>query len=372
MDYLQDWASTGGNSLEAFLREWSDAKVEVSSPDAGDSIRLITAHKAKGLEFPFVIFPFAETVTLFRKEDAWCLPEGKTLPDAVRSAAYRVTLSSQSEDTLFARAYREERNFDYIDNINLFYVAMTRPKYNLRVIAGDHMYDNMARRLRKYVESSAVPEWPGEEDDPVKRYRIGDLYIPDEADRKGDEKAPEKIPVTYHSYPTEEARRLRLSRDAKDFFSADGKVGADASRRLRGIVLHGILSRVRIPSDLPAAVSAAVSSGEIAASEAAETEAFLAEKIRSVASRGWFPEDGKGIFREIGILDADGKEQRPDRVIVRGGVVRIVDYKFGARHDSYRRQIAAYADLFRRMGYKDVRTTLWYINENGADFFEED
>ena len=369
MDYLSDWTSSEGNSLEAFLRDWPEAKVEVSSPDEKDSVRLITAHKSKGLEFPFVIFPFAETVTLFRSEDAWCLPEGKTLPETVRSAAYRVTLSSKSSDTLFAGAYRRELNFDYIDNLNLFYVAMTRPKYNLRVIAADHRYDNMARRLRSYVGSAAVPEWNcGEEEDPVKRYRIGELYIPEPPSGEGQG----KISLSYTSYPAGAASRLRLSRDAKEFFNADGEVGVDASRRLRGIVLHGILSRVKVPSDLHAAVSAAVQSGEIAPSEAAGTESFLSEKISSVLSRGWFPEDGKGVFREIGILDTDGEERRPDRVIVRDGAVRIVDYKFGVPKRAYHDQVAAYAALFRKMGYRDVRTTLWYINENGEDFFEED
>ena len=369
MDYLMDWTSTGGNSLEAFLRDWPEAKVEVSSPDEKDSVRLITAHKSKGLEFPFVIFPFAETVTLFRTEDSWCIPEGKTLPEPVRNAAYRVDLSSKSEDTLFAGAYRKELTYDYIDNINLFYVAMTRAKHNLRVIAADHRFDNIARRLRSYVETAPVPEWtPGEGDDPVKRYRTGSIYIPEPPSGE----AQGKIPVTYQSYPARASLRLCQSSEAKDFFSPDGEVGAGASRRLRGIVLHGILSRVRVPSDLHGSVEAAVLSGEIAPDEAAGVESFLSEKIRSVASRGWFPEDGKGIFREVGILDSDGTEHRPDRVIVRSGTVRIVDYKFGVPKKAYRAQVASYADLFRRMGYRDVRTALWYINEKGEDLFEED
>ena len=48
---------------------------------------------------------------------------------------YHVELSGTSEDTLFAEDYRRERQMQMIDNINVFYVALTRPKYGLKIIA---------------------------------------------------------------------------------------------------------------------------------------------------------------------------------------------------------------------------------------------
>ena len=64
IDFLQDWVAVNGNNLGAFLKEWADAKPKISSPQDGNSVRVMTIHKSKGLEFPFVIFPFAEKVTL--------------------------------------------------------------------------------------------------------------------------------------------------------------------------------------------------------------------------------------------------------------------------------------------------------------------
>ena len=62
--------------------------------------------------------------------------------------------------------------------------------------------------------------------------------------------------------------RLKFSSDSIDFFSGDGEAGYSASRRIRGVVLHDILSRVEMPSDLKAAVDVAVRAGELTAMEA--------------------------------------------------------------------------------------------------------
>ena len=48
-----------------------------------------------------------------------------------------------------------------------------------------------------------------------------------------------------------------------------------------------------------------------------------------------------------------------------------MDYKFGAEEPEYRTQVRRYMTLFREMGYGTVRGWLWYIRENGSDFFEE-
>ena len=46
-----------------------------------------------------------------------------------------------------------------------------------------------------------------------------------------------------------------------------------------------------------------------------------------------------------------------------GGVV-IIDYKFGEHNRRYERQIARYADIYRRMGYGNVSTALWYVDRD--------
>ena len=145
-------------------------------------------------------------------------------------------------------------------------------------------------------------------------------------------------------------------------------MGAAASNRIRGSVLHGILSRIGVPEDLPGAVDAAVSQGELSARDREETLSLLGGRIASVADRGWFA-PGMQVLREAAVLSPDGNELRPDRVVIfPDGSVAVVDYKFGAPKDSYLFQVRRYVNLYRKMGYRKVEGYLWYLEDNLITF----
>ncbi len=370
MDFLLDWTASRGNDLAAFLRDWDGADPKIASPDSGASVRVMTIHKSKGLEFPYVIFPFAEKVTLFKPSAYWCRPDvdGKPIAD-VADGVYHVELSGTSEDTLFAEDYRRERQMQYIDNINVFYVALTRPKYGLKIIAKsptgkvlDAVRDgkevewkNLSQILYGFVKSTD--------------YHEGTLYGFDTMKRKAATAKP--LAVGYPSFEAGERGRLKFSRDAADYFGPDGLVGPDASNRLRGLVMHDILASVALPEDLPDAVDRAVASGELPRADREYTLSFLSAEIASVAARGWFSPDNR-VLNEEPILAADGTELRPDRVVLRpDGSATVIDYKFGQPDKKYLDQVRTYMDLYRAMGHAPVSGTIWYVRENGEDEFVE-
>ena len=351
MDYLQDWVATGGNNLDAFLRAWEEAEPKIASPQRGNSVRVMTIHKSKGLEFPFVIVPFAEKVTLFKGDSHWCSPalEGSSLENRAEGV-YNVRLDSGAADTLFDQDYRRERLMQAIDNINVFYVALTRPKYGLKVIAAPLPKNlaepkNMAQLLYTFTGTE--------------HYTAGTLYDFGSLERESD--GPEPLEAGYASFPADSGKRLKFSPEAADYFGADGSVGLEASRRIRGTVLHDILSRVRVAEDLSAAVDASVATGELPVSERDATLAFLQERIASVAGRGWFAPDAR-VFSEASIIGPDGREYRPDRAVVSpDGRVDIIDYKFGEANPAYLRQVQRYMNLYRALGHTAVSGWLWYL-----------
>ena len=359
MDYLQDWVSTGGNNLSAFLRDWEEAQPKIASPQTGDSVRVITVHKAKGLEFPFVIVPFADKFSLYKASSCWCRPEvqGTELEKQAQGLFY-VSLSDSSTDSLFEADYLKERKMAAIDNINVLYVAFTRAKYGLKVIsaplpkAGFQEYKNMSHLLYAFVQTL--------------HYTRGTPYPPEKIMRE--ESGEKTIYAGYESYPAESGDRLRMSPEAADYFGEDGHFGPEASRRIRGNVLHGILSRLETDEDLPGAVDAAVNAGELPASLREETLAFLSGRMASVAAMGWFA-PGNRVLREVPILSPDGREYRPDRVVLYpDGRVTVVDYKFGVQQERYKKQVQRYAALFRKMGYGKVEGYLWYLDDNFTIF----
>lgn len=364
MDYLQDWVSTGGNNLGAFLRHWEQADPKIASPRSGNSVRIITVHKAKGLEFPYVIFPFAEKVGLYKEADRWCSPDLENTPLSGTSPgdAFYVNLNKGASRTLFEKDYREETRLQAIDNLNVFYVALTRPKYGLKVISAPP-----PKHILESMNAGSAPGWTslsqllyafvgGSEFFAGAPYNFSSLtWTSDDA---------QVIPASFASYPYGSGNRLKFSPEAADYFGPDGSFGPQASRRIRGNVLHRILSRVNGVRDVEAAVEAAVQSGELPGDMAEQTCALLKERIASVASLGWFAPDAR-IRCEVPVIGGDGQEYRPDRVVLPGdGSACIVDYKFGVPEKSHVRQVERYKLLYRQLGYNPVKGYLWYFQEN--------
>ena len=367
MDYLLDWTASKGNDLAAFLRDWDAAEPKIASPETGSSVRVMTVHKSKGLEFPYVIFPFAEKVGLFKGSSYWCRPAVAGTPlDAFADGVYHVELSGTSENTLFAEDYHRERKLQFIDNINVFYVALTRAKYGLKVIA-----KTPPKKVLDAVRSGVPGEWKnlsqilygfvGTTD-----YHAGSMYDFGSMKRKAGPAEP--LAVGYPSYPAGDRGRLRFSRDAADYFGPDGLVGPDASNRLRGLVLHDILASVTVPGDLPRAVDRAVASGELPRADRDRTLSFLEEEIASVADRGWFAEEGIRVLNESPLIGPDGADLRPDRVVLGpDGSATVIDYKFGVPEKKHLDQVRTYVELYRALGHAPVTGTLWYIREKDED-----
>jgi len=205
------------------------------------------------------------------------------------------------------------------------------------------------------------------EDGENERFRIGVPY--DFGSRPGEtgEVCPEVVEVNeYLSFPrnTDGQARLKFSSESMDFFSEDGKVGMEASGRLRGIAVHDVLSKIIVPEDLDRALDESFREGNMDAEECAQTGRLLRTRIGEVERYGWFSAGVAAVYVERPVIDCDGTVYRPDRVVVSGGGVSIVDYKFGRARPEHEAQVAGYAELYRNMGFVDVAAFLWYVPES--------
>lgn len=348
MDILQDWVNVNGNNLKAFLRGWNEkTDCYIGSPENSDAVRIMTIHKSKGLEFPHVIFPFAEKVVLFKHDVRWSVLDGGGALGHEADGIYPVDLSGTgTAHTLFEGAYNEEYNLQTVDNLNIFYVALTRAAKSLHVIAKQPAKGKLkALSERKSMSYSNFSELMYAWCKGCSEYVFGTPYDFSLMER---EPSPDGMPMRarWNSIPL--AGRLGASRDATDYFGEDGSTGAQASGRLRGIELHKILSTIDSADDLPSDIGS-------------EDLQMLRERI--AAHPDWFPPSGGR--NELTVFGHDGSRWRPDRVIRKpdGGIV-VVDYKFGAERSSYLGQVRRYVGLYRGMGCGDVRGYVWYVPED--------
>ena len=389
MDFVQDYVGINGNAIDGFLKAWQEADPKISSPSDPESVRVMTIHKSKGLEFQHVIFPFAEEIGLFRSEKHWTRPsvEGTEL-EGITDGVYNVSLRKPSnEDSLFREGSQKEMQFQLVDNINTFYVALTRPVKGLTVIASNPP-EKIADAIVPVAEpvEALVPPcdftdfsqilyaylygygeslgYVREEYEDRIIFSKGNIYDYMALKRKAD--TVSELMPGYPSYPlnpsfedegsdVRERGRLKFSADSIDFFCDEVRNNA----RLNGTVLHGILSEVVTLSDLPNAVRHAFEAGEIDAGQEEEYLNILTQRIS--AHPEWFSADGTEVLNEAQLIDTDGNPYRPDRVLVKDGAVTVIDYKFGEKNRRYHRQVARYADIYRRMGYSEITPIIWYV-----------
>ena len=400
MDCIQDYVSSNGNNLRGFLKHWDGENPSISSPPSGNSIRVMTIHKSKGLDFPYVILPFAENITLYKAGNHWCAPDLEgTVLSGVADGVYDVNLSGNSESTLFAEHYRKERFLQQVDNINTIYVALTRAALGMHVIAKTpsnkmlaaieagtaNEFSDFSQMLYAYAYKTSLQS---DDEEDTKYFSYGQM--PDFKKLRKKDKSDEMFVISsgdgYPSIPlnpqpgdgdcdVRERGRLKFSADSLDFFSEEGEAGIDASNRIKGIVLHDILAQVVVPENLESAVNEALYDGLITDTQVPVIMEMLGARMKEAGGYGWFQARPEDVMNEISLIDTDGQIYRPDRVEKTGGKVVIVDYKFGEHYRKYERQMNTYAQLWRSMGYEDVSAFLWYIHTGevvqvGASFKE--
>jgi ATP-dependent helicase/nuclease subunit A len=149
-DVILDYSRKEGGGAAPFLGYWQEhcGSFSVSSNDSQDAIRIMTIHKAKGLQFKIVLIPFGEwniDHNPLHDNFLWCRP---TVRPFDKLDLVPVKYKSELAKSIFARDYFNEKMQVFVDNLNLLYVAFTR--------AEEELYAFMPLPVEKQRESENV------------------------------------------------------------------------------------------------------------------------------------------------------------------------------------------------------------------------
>ncbi len=119
--------------LSAFLEYWNEegCKKSLALSEDEDAVRIMTIHKAKGLQFPVVLIPRANWAIVPKSgSPIW----GRT-PTAIAgvSDTFVLNFSKALGNSWFADEMQYENQMSVLDNINLLYVAFTRAESRLYI-----------------------------------------------------------------------------------------------------------------------------------------------------------------------------------------------------------------------------------------------
>lgn len=338
-DAVLEYSKTERGDVPSFLVWWENVRKDrsIKLADENDAIKIMTIHKSKGLEFPIVLIPFMNwSLDHDPTKDTilWC--KGGDMAPFDKLPVVPLKYSKNLASTYWAQDYYQERLKAFLDNLNLIYVAFTRPIVSLWAVApkpkksGKQVVSDI---IYRYASNQA--EW----DEVTGHLKLGD--VPDSTQKAG--KTIEYGLSTYHTHPW----RGKVSVQIKNARELKGDFQQSAI--WQGIEIHQLLSKIRYEADLEAFAGTPVYEK-------------LVSIVRHSQLNGWFQEPWL-VDTEVPILLPGGDLKRIDRINRSENQTVVIDFKTGSPRDADVMQVRGYVSLLEQMGFKQVNGFLFYLGE---------
>jgi len=338
-----------------FLNYWETNchKFSIPSPEGNNAVRLMTIHKSKGLEFPVVIFPFAEEdYSRSPKDKLWiAVDEGNFgLPKALIDNNSSVEGFGEEAASLYTIKKQEE----LLDNVNLLYVALTRAEEQLYIISkmnllkdGEAAKNNMSSFFINYLKSQHLFDLNQSD------YTFGSEEKVSSA--SSDVSTLKKIPQLHAIF---DFNSIKIAHRESLMWNTKQQSAIEF-----GNCIHEILSYVKSIDDIEIAIQIAIESGIIHK----EQKEIIKETLQQILSHpelAVFYHKNNQVLNEQTIIQKNGPILKPDRIVLfSANEAGILDYKTGLPKTSHGIQVATYGQALESMNYIVTKKALVYIGE---------
>jgi ATP-dependent helicase/nuclease subunit A len=365
-DIVLDYFSSENKDLSEFLEWWEEKgqRKSMQLPDHLNAMRVMTMHKAKGLEFKAIIVPFCDWKLdhdANKNNILWCMTDKAPFTG---TGYLPIKYSKALADSYFARDYYQEKIKAYIDNLNLLYVALTRAEKHLIINcppASRNLTNvgDLLNRALEHMKGGTVAELAvqiDDHDEAVTRYGLGD------ATKMKSKEHLEVNDTPTQPYQSSDWRlKIAIRKKGRDFFEEASPT--KKSRINYGILVHEILATIKNESEAKVLAHEFFSEGMLTAEELHELNEQLEMIFANPLVQGWFNTEFQ-VKAEVPLIIKNEQEKRPDRVITHGNHAIVIDFKTGASNPSHKKQVLEYRDVLLEMGYESMEAFLLYISEN--------
>lgn len=339
--------------ISDFINFWDKnaEKFSIPSPEGNNAVRIMTIHKSKGLEFPVVIFPFAEEDYNRKPKDKLWLNAGEEnigLPKVLIDNSSAVEGFGEEASLV----YNQKKQEELLDNINVLYVALTRAEEQLYVISnmnlsrkGEIPKNNMCTFFTNYLMSK------GEFDERKLVYEFGNS-IKLSVDKKHVDSSKTIPLVTEILNP----KNIKIAQREALMWGTHQQEAIEY-----GNVVHEILSFVKTKVDVDLAITKSIESGLINFGQKETVYKSIQEIVNHSELSIYFSAENE-VLNEQTIIQKQGKTIKPDRMVInKDKEVFLLDYKTGTHNSKYQLQLENYQQAIELMGYKVVKKALVYI-----------
>ena len=352
LEDVQTWQGANNLGIKDFIEYWNrqGCTKSIYASEQIDAVNIMTVHKAKGLAFKVVIFPYAATKltsSKITKSQQWLDMSALEIPD-IKNALMKVTKTDLS-NTPWEYTYTEENNKTELDNLNISYVATTRPIEQLYILTDNkNAKDNLWLGFLADKEDAKVAN-----EDLYCTYQFGSY--PTNNIKKS---SPPIININSKSATWD--NKVEVDPDPTMFWKSD----SDAMRPQDwGNLVHSILAKIDNIDNADAILTPFVIDGTLDHLQAKELkEKFISMSETDIIKPAFSKE--ALIKNECSLYSNDYGILRPDRYAELPDKIFIIDYKTGAEREEHHQQLQRYASVLKTMTNKPITAYLFYIQPN--------
>lgn len=347
------------SSISDFLNYWQihSPKLSIPAPEHTNAVRIMTIHKSKGLEFPVVIFPFAEESFSKSRGQVW-LNTNDASTNEISKALVNFVKEVQYYSAEAQEVYVGKKQEDLFDEINVLYVTLTRAEEQLYIISRNNVLakGNLPEALSsffiEYLQEKNLYNQEGiySFGTPIKKSVKEELSL--EAQELLVPKSIESVAENFSFSDIKIAQRQALMWDKK------------SSRAIEyGNLLHQTLANITSEHSVDKAIEKMLHLGLLTYQNLTKVKDAVQRVIKHPELKMFFSSDVK-VFSERMLLEKKSTNQIPDRIVFDDNKALLLDYKTGIFQTKHQNQLENYAQRLERMGYVVAKKTLVYIGSN--------
>jgi ATP-dependent exoDNAse (exonuclease V) beta subunit len=351
--------------IQEFLTLWEKKQAELSVKSAsGNALNIMTIHKSKGLEFNVVIYPDAIT-NLDEKlkttpAEEWISPENldfEPIPN-LEKVLFKLDKTAEMMGKKASQALENERENNRLDNLNLLYVAFTRAKQRLYVMA-KHGMPGKEHVLQTFVEDETIDinklsiKTEGEG---VVSYLYGDAEFSNPIVTQFDENQSVEME---DSSSADWFQKIQVDSSPSMFWISPED---PMQPREWGELVHQILSEIRTVDDIDMALQPYLLEGTLNQELANRLKDRFLQMAYHPLIAAAFGMEAK-VKNECEIL-CDHEILRPDRYAELQDAIYLIDYKTGKKDEAHHVQLKNYIYALQGMVTKEIRAFLVYLSDS--------
>ena len=340
-----------GPDVTLFLEDWEERirNIRIQMSDDAEKIRLFTIHKSKGLEFEIVLLPFGgwdfeisgkQNILWVEDRQDQLLKLAGPLP-----VSYKGDLIYSSFDYALMSEYMR----NVIDNLNLLYVAMTRPKKRL--------YIRLQEKVRK--RSKTLKDFDKPVNNTLDLFQMVFENLDDSPITRGSKTPKSFNSESYEKAEKEKLRTYHIRHESLPLHLRPSFDGSSNESIGQGLIIHHMLEEVEYARDIHVAISKSILSGDLREKD----RPVWTAKLRGIIEYGPvvdFYSETWNVYNEKSIMVVGGGEYRPDRIQENGKEYIVIDYKTGDPSPNHQKQIRNYKSIIGNMVDLPVRSFIYY------------